>query len=87
MWELEDYQIEWLNNYKKPIKEKKKDNWKIVHLKWNYYFRAYEKYYRNKYFFRDYFLKWNKWLINWKDLVEQKIFNYWDLYYIKKTKW
>lgn len=35
---------------------------------------------------RKYFLKWNRWEIEWKDVKESKIFTYQDYYYILQLK-
>lgn len=45
------------------------------------YYTTYMREKRNKTL--TYFKKWNRWRVQGKDIEEDKIFNYTDLYYIK----
>lgn len=80
---LKQWLQEMIDKSKEEPKEKK-CTYRHKYLNWMLYHRAYQMYIRNNYMFKDYFLDWNRGKIEGRDIVEDKIFHYRDLYYIRK---
>lgn len=90
---LHETQMKWLQWYIIKVKDsladnEVKDTYRAKYLKWNEYHKVMQMYYRNKFPNRDYFLDWNRGAISPKDIKEDKLFNYNDLYYLTQmNKW
>jgi len=60
---------------------------KRLYIVWNAYHKVVQRHYRTWYPFLEHFLKWNRWLIKGRDIIEYKMFNMSDNYYLAKNKW